>query len=1091
MNHGHKTAHPVQTADHGYAFLNGGGEVASIIAQRDWSRSPIGPIQTWPSTLTTTIALILHSPVPIVTLWGEDGVMLYNDAYSVFAGGRHPQLLGSKVREGWPEVAAFNDNVMKVGLAGRTLRYVDQELTLHRNGSGEQVWMNLDYSPIRDEQGVPIAVIAIVVETTGKVRAERWLSGERERLRRMFEQAPGFMAMLTGPDHVFDMANSAYLQLIGNRAVVGKTVREALPELATQGFFELLDNVYRTGTPFSGEAQAVALVRQPDTPAELRYLDFVYQPVRNEAGDVIGIFVQGADVTNRLLTERELYESEAKFRGFAQAMPNQVWAASHDGMLDWFNDRVYEYCGAARGELDGERWAAIVHPEDVGVAAEQWRHAIAHGTTYECEFRIRSTDGRYRWHIARALPVHDDTGNLVRWVGTNTDIEDQKSAARALERLNQTLEQQVAERTADRDRMWRLSTDIMLVADFQSNIVAVNPAWTQLLGWDEQDLIGRTFLDFVHPDDRIETLAEVGDLSEGVRTYKFVNRYRHRSGRYVTLSWTAVPDERFIHAVGRDITADREAADALRRTELALQQSQKMETIGKLTGGVAHDFNNLLQVISGNLQLLATDVAGSDRAERRLANALAGVSRGAKLASQLLAFGRRQALEPKTIMIGRLIAGMEDMLRRSLGEAIEIETIISAGLWNTFVDPTQVENAILNLAINARDAMDGTGKLTLEVGNAYLDDAYAREHAEVTAGQYVLLAVTDTGCGMTPEILAQAYEPFFSTKPEGKGTGLGLSMVYGFVKQSGGHVKTYSEIDHGTTVKLYLPRTLDKEDLAVAPESAPVVGGAETVLVVEDDEQVRTTVVDMLTELGYRVLKANDASNALVIIESGIPVDLLFTDVVMPGPLRSPDLARKARERMPNLAVLFTSGYTENSIVHGGRLDPGVELLGKPYTREALARKVRHVLANERQRGMSAAPSASGNAARRAEQPPLVPVIAEPIRRLSILFVDDDALIRATTSELLRDMGHLVHEASNGSAALQLLRSLPVDLLLTDVGLPGMSGEELAEKARALRHELKVVFATGADHVSTLPGCWLLRKPYDTVTLEAVLKQLG
>jgi CheY-like chemotaxis protein len=509
-----------------------------------------------------------------------------------------------------------------------------------------------------------------------------------------------------------------------------------------------------------------------------------------------------------------------------------------------------------------------------------------------------------------------------------------------------------------------------------------------------------------------------------------------------------------------------------------------METIGKLTGGVAHDFNNLLQVISGNLQLLASDVAGSERAERRLANALAGVSRGAKLASQLLAFGRRQALEPKTIRIGRLITGMEDMLRRSLGEAIEIETVVSAGLWNTFVDPTQVENAVLNLAINARDAMDNAGKLTLEVGNAFLDDRYALDHAEVSAGQYVMLAVTDTGCGMTPEVLAQAYEPFFSTKPEGKGSGLGLSMVYGFVKQSGGHVKIYSEPGHGTTVKLYLPRTHDKEDLGAAIESTPVLGGAETILVAEDDEQVRVTVVEMLSELGYRVLKANDASSALAIIESGVPIDLLFTDVVMPGPLRSPELARRARQLIPGIAVLFTSGYTENAIVHGGRLDAGVELLGKPYTREALARKIRHVLANQTQR---AAPMV-------VPAPPSVPsavALSAPAgRSLNILFVEDDDLIRSNTSELLMALGHVVHEAANAQTALALIQKETVDLLITDVGLPGMSGEELALQARVLRRDLAVIFATGNHHVSKVPGYFVLRKPYDTVSMAALLRQM-
>ena len=275
-----------------------------------------------------------------------------------------------------------------------------------------------------------------------------------------------------------------------------------------------------------------------------------------------------------------------------------------------------------------------------------------------------------------------------------------------------------------------------------------------------------------------------------------------------------------------------------------------------------------------------------------------------------------------------------------------METVISGGLWNTVVDPGQIENAILNLAINARDAMDGRGRLTIEAGNALLDEVYAAQH-DLKPGQYIMLAVSDTGHGIKPELLERVFEPFFSTKPEGKGTGLGLSMVYGLVKQSGGHIRIYSEVGEGTTVKIYLPRSLEGEDLLVDAAQQSVSGGDETILVVEDDEDVREAAVAMLTDLGYHVLKAKDAASALTVIESGVPVNLVFTDVVMPGPLRSPELARKVKERLPSLAVLFTSGYTENAIVHGGRLDPGVELLGKPYTREALARKIRLLLGNE------------------------------------------------------------------------------------------------------------------------------------------------
>jgi signal transduction histidine kinase/CheY-like chemotaxis protein len=381
-----------------------------------------------------------------------------------------------------------------------------------------------------------------------------------------------------------------------------------------------------------------------------------------------------------------------------------------------------------------------------------------------------------------------------------------------------------------------------------------------------------------------------------------------------------------------------------RAAEVALQQAQKMESIGKLTGGVAHDFNNLLQIISGNLQLLQAELPPNPKSERRITNAMAGVQRGAKLASQLLAFGRRQPLEPKVINVGRLVGGMEELLRRSIGEGVEMETVVSPTLWNAFADPTQVENAVLNLAINARDAMDGVGKLTIEVRNAHLDHGYSAKNPEVEPGQYVMLAVSDTGSGMSAELIERVFEPFFTTKAEGKGSGLGLSMVYGFAKQSGGHVKIYSEVGEGTTVRLFLPRVFESEDVATGPELVEAGGGSETILVVEDDAEVRSTVTEMLRDLGYKVLTAKDAASAIPILESGVKIDLLFTDVVMPGPVRSPELARKAKELLPNVAVLFTSGYTENAIVHGGRLDVGVNLLTKPYSRQTLAARIRDAL---------------------------------------------------------------------------------------------------------------------------------------------------
>ncbi|WP_332682184.1 response regulator [Bosea sp. (in: a-proteobacteria)] len=512
------------------------------------------------------------------------------------------------------------------------------------------------------------------------------------------------------------------------------------------------------------------------------------------------------------------------------------------------------------------------------------------------------------------------------------------------------------------------------------------------------------------------------------------------------------------------------------KIETMLVQAQKMEAIGNLTGGVAHDFNNLLQVIGGNLQLLAREIPDNDKAQARIEKAMAGVARGSHLASQLLAFGRRQPLEPKVVNVGRLIRGMDDLLRRTLGEAVEIETIIAGGLWNTLVDPANLENAILNLAINSRDAMAGGGRLTVEAGNAFLDDAYAAGHADVNAGQYVQIAVSDTGSGMTREVIEQVFEPFFSTKPEGKGTGLGLSMVYGFVKQSGGHVKVYSEPGQGTTLKLYLPRSAQAEDIPVEVDTGPVVGGSETILVVEDDDAVRDTVIALLDGLGYDVLKAPDAQSALVVVESGVAIDLLFTDVVMPGPLKSAELARKARERLPQLSVLFTSGYTENSIVHGGRLDAGVNLLSKPYAHDALARKIRQVLARDGKMPKS-------EAAR--------PEAAGPAQTIyTVLVCEDEALIRLDTVDLLQELGHITVEAENGLQALALLANRNIDILMTDVGLPDLRGDELARRARQIRPDQPVVFVTGHGEVPGFedePYTVLLKKPYAFEALERAI----
>ena len=409
-------------------------------------------------------------------------------------------------------------------------------------------------------------------------------------------------------------------------------------------------------------------------------------------------------------------------------------------------------------------------------------------------------------------------------------------------------------------------------------------------------------------------------------------------------------------------TAELEQESRLRQeAEATLRQAQKMEAVGQLTGGIAHDFNNLLTIIIGNLDTVRRALANAGnpgnveelrgKLTKPVESALKGANSAAQLTQRLLAFSRRQALEPARVDLNRLVADVLEILRRSLGENISIETVLGAGLWPTFVDAPQVENAVLNLALNAKDAMPEGGCLTIETANVYLDDAYVRRFGDIEAGQYVLLCVSDTGAGIPNDVLDRVFEPFFTTKPQGEGSGLGLAMVHGFVKQSGGHVRVYSEPDQGTTVKIYLPRFIGAEEVSAVPAGkaakvspAPRAVKGETILVVEDSEGVRRYAKEALEDLGYRVIEAGNAGDGLEQLANHQRIDLLFTDVVLPGAANGRVLATKARDRYPNLPVLYTTGYTRNAIVHQGRLDPDVQLLNKPYTQQDLARKVREML---------------------------------------------------------------------------------------------------------------------------------------------------
>ena len=729
-----------------YPFLTGGGEAAEIIARFDWAATPLGPIESWPVSLKSAVALVLRSPVPIVTLWGEDGIMIYNDAYSGFAGGRHPDLFGSKVREGWPEVADFNDNVMKVGLAGETLAYRDFPLTLYRHGARpEQVWLNLDYSPILGEDGGPAGVMAIVVEITDKVRIERELEAERKSLKRMFEQAPGFIAMASGPEHRFTMVNEAYRTLVAGRDVVGRTIVEALPEVVEQGFVSLLDRVYASGEPYVGRRERVNLQQGPDGALNGRYLDFIYQPIVADEGATTGIFIQGHDVTEQHETEQAIRAESRK--------------------LD-----VLNRTGAAlAGELDVDKVVQIA--------------------TDACTEIVDAEFGAFFYNV-----INDKGESYMLYALSGVSREH-------FDKFPMPRNTAVFEPTFKGAGVVR-SDDIRKDPRYGKN----EPHY----GMPKGHLPVRSYL-------AVPVTSRSGEVIGGLffghaEPARFVDEHEELLVGIAGQAATAIDNARLFQATEREVAERRRAEEALlalnntleqrvvdevyarSKVEEQLRQIQKMEAVGQLTGGIAHDFNNMLAVIMGGLTLLQRKLArGETDVERFVDAAIDGAQRAATLTQRLLAFSRQQALSPEPLVVNKLVAGMSELLDRTLGEQVKVETVLAAGLWQVKADPAQLENAILNLAVNARDAMPGGGRLTIETLNAFVDDAYAQEYA-IETGQYVLIAVADTGAGMAPEVIAKAFDPFFTTKGAGKGTGLGLSQVYGFVRQSGGHVKIYSEL---------------------------------------------------------------------------------------------------------------------------------------------------------------------------------------------------------------------------------------------------------------------------------------------------------
>jgi PAS domain S-box-containing protein len=624
--------------------------------------------------------------------------------------------------------------------------------------------------------------------------AERRITAARERQWHQFEQAPGFICIHDGPDHIYQFANEAYRRLVGQRELIGRSVRDAMPDIYGQGFYERLDAVYATGERFRADAVAVSMARTPGGPLETRFVDLVYEPVIDDDGRIVGVFTQGHDVTEAVHAEERVRTSDERFRVFAQCMPSHVWSSRPDGYVEWFNDRTYAYTGYKAGTLYGNEWAQTVHPDDRTRAVAAWAHAVATGEPYRIQFRIRRADGAYRSFLIRADPVHGNGGCIEHWVGIDTDVDDEKRLGAELVSLNATLEQQVSDRTRE-----------------------------------------------------------------------------------------------------------------LMMSEAALRQAQKMEAMGQLTGGVAHDFNNLLTPIIGSLDMLVRRGVGTEREQRLINGALQSADRAKTLVQRLLAFARRQPLQAVPVDLAALIDGMAALIGSTVGPRIDVQVKLATDLPPASADANQLEMAILNLGVNARDAMPDGGTLTIA---AAPESVVVGHRSGLQLGHYVRLSVADTGSGMDEVTQARAVEPFFSTKGIGKGTGLGLSMVHGLVSQLGGGLTIVSEPGRGTEVELWLPIGFaedSKTDTSVAPR--PIVAQGR-VLLVDDEKLVRLATADMLSDLGYDVVEAKSAEQALSLIAGGLVFDLMATDHLMSG-MNGVELARHIRVEQPTVPILIVSGYAE------------------------------------------------------------------------------------------------------------------------------------------------------------------------------------
>ncbi|WP_219653320.1 PAS domain S-box protein [Pseudomonas sp. MAG002Y] len=760
-----------------------------------------------------------------------------------------------------------------------------------------------------------------------------------------------------GPD-LITFYNDAYAPSLGNKhpGNLGRPAKEWWFEMWDQ-LTPIFDHV------LSGKAYFVEDARYTPNRNGVQqeaFFTHCHSPLWDDDGHVAGIFLVVTETTGRIVAERKLLQANADLERqvlaakSSEARLSAFVSASSEGLYSMSGDwqEMHELKG--RGFLKdtsspNPNWLTDYIPVDEQPRVKAtFNEAITSRKLFSLEHQVKRVDGSIGWVQSRAIPFLDAAGDITEWFGAVSDITVRRHADEVLQGQKKNLEHQVTERTIELNHLWEISPDLLLVIDYEGIFRKVNPAWTRILGYEPEELLGQNVSELVIPDTALSPLeayerAARGELSE------MENRYRHKDGSTRWFSWVAAPSAGQIYATGRDITAAKAAEAELASMQEALRHAQKMEAVGQLTGGVAHDFNNLLAGISGSVDMMQIRIQQGrlNDLERYLGMAQNGLKRAASLTHRLLAFSRRQTLDPKPTRIGQLVLGMQELIQSTVGPATPVRMNTPEELWSALVDAPQLENSLLNLCINARDAMPQGGRILVEMANHSLDEYAARQH-DLPPGDYLTLSVTDSGTGMPPTVIERAFEPFFTTKPIGKGTGLGLSMVYGFVQQSGGQVRINSRLGEGTTVCVYLPRYYGNAitpltgfaEATEFPRSEP----GETVLVVDDEPTVRTLIMEILEDLGYIALEAGDGAASLEILHSDRRIDLLITDVGLPGGLNGRQVADAARVWRPGLKVLFITGYAEKSLLSEGQMEPGMAVLTKPFAMDIMATRIRTMI---------------------------------------------------------------------------------------------------------------------------------------------------